>query len=119
MCQLVGPLPPEWGNNSAWSNLTVLDLSYNPTIGGGVPDEWGGNTSFRSLTVLNLRSTGLVGGLPLGWGVPSSFPTLSSLDMSDNALEGFALVFDAMLDIMYSSELLWRAGLPRLRGIHL
>eukprot|EP00884_Botryococcus_braunii_P020408 jgi/Botrbrau1/7050/Bobra.0165s0073.1 len=88
MCQLVGPLPPEWGNNSAWRNLTILDLSYNPTIGGGLPDEWGGNTSFHSLTTMVLRSTGIVGGLPLGWGVPGSFPLLSFLDVSDNALEG-------------------------------
>lgn len=88
MCQLTGMLPPDWGNASAWANLTMLDLSYNPNIGGGLPDLWGGNASFHSLTTLILRATGLVGGLPLAWGTPGSFRNLSFLDLSDNALEG-------------------------------
>lgn len=92
MCQLTGMLPPDWGNASAWTNLTTLDLSYNPGIGGGLPDLWGGNASFHSLTTLILRATGLVGGLPLAWGAPGSFRNLSFLDLSDNALEGAPLL---------------------------
>ena len=90
----VGSLPSMWGEEGAFSSLTVLFLTDNP-LSGTLPAEWGGNNSWPALQQLELGASSslsppsrLSGTFPPEWGSPSAFPQLTKLLIYNTLITG-------------------------------
>ena len=94
---LTGNLPSNWGVTGSFTQLTVLDLSFNAELAGGLPPLWGTWGAFPHLQTLSLAMTGLSGQLPQAWGYQTSFPALQMLDLAGNLLQGMPLVLTQRL----------------------
>ncbi len=101
-----GSIPSTWGNQGAFSQLLVLDLTAN-RLSGSLPASWPPDLQSLSLgfNLLNgtlpahygfmihleellLAGNYLTGQLPEEWSHPNAFPQLFDMDLGSNSLTG-------------------------------
>ncbi len=106
MCLHTGSIPSTWGNQGAFSQLLVLDLTAN-RLSGSLPASWPPDLQSLSLGFNQLNGTlpadyglltrleelllagnYLTGQLPEEWGHPNAFPQLFVMDLGSNSLTG-------------------------------
>ncbi len=90
----IGSLRSMWGQEGAFSSLTILFLADNP-LSGTLPAEWGGINSWPALQQLELGASSslsppsrLSGAFPPEWGSPSAFPQLTRLLIYNTLITG-------------------------------
>jgi len=102
----IGPVPPSWGEGTAFPALQQLWLDSNQ-LTGSLPGSWPATLQVLNVTAnkftgrlpanmalqqqlkwVNMYQNNMTGALPAEWGSPGSFPQLWNLDCSGQHISG-------------------------------